>query len=211
MDRRSFLKGLGTTVAAAATARVSALAADTVQPAPDGTAEVLGPGAVPVTLSINGESKQFSLEPRVTLLDALRNFGPLTGTKEVCDRGTCGACTVLVDGKPTYACMKLAVEVQGTEIRTIEGEAKNGQMTAVQQAFVDCDALMCGFCTPGFIMTATALLAANPHPTEEEVRRGCAGNLCRCGAYPHIVRAVLKAGGAQLPDDNEVISDATMA
>jgi len=203
VDRRTFLKGLGTSAVAVATVQVGAMADEINKssglPAPQ------GPDAVPVSLMINGEKKDFLLEPRVTLLDALRNFGPLTGTKEVCDRGTCGACTVLVDGKPTYSCMKLAIDSQGHEIRTIEGLAQNGQLTPVQQAFVDCDALMCGFCTPGFVMAATALLEANPKPSEDDVRRGCSGNLCRCGAYPHILKAVMKASGAPLPETNEMI------
>jgi aerobic-type carbon monoxide dehydrogenase small subunit (CoxS/CutS family) len=205
VDRRSFLKGIGTSAVAVATVQARALAGEIDQAAgPDGAP--LGPGAVPVTLTINGAKKDFQLEPRVTLLDALRNFGPLTGTKEVCDRGTCGACTVLVDGKPVYSCMKLAIEMPGREITTIEGLAPNGQLTPVQQAFIDCDALMCGFCTPGFVLAATALLQENPHPTEADVRHGCAGNLCRCGAYAHILQAVQKAGGADLKTDPIVVT-----
>jgi aerobic-type carbon monoxide dehydrogenase small subunit (CoxS/CutS family) len=203
VNRRAFLKGLGTSAVAVATVQVGALADEIAQSAP--AAAPQGPDAVPVSLTINGEKKDFSLEPRVTLLDALRNYGPLTGTKEVCDRATCGACTVLVDGRPVYACMKLAIDMQGREIRTIEGLAQNGQLTTVQQAFIDCDALMCGFCTPGFVLAATALLESNPHPTEAEIRRACSGNLCRCGTYPHIVQAVLKAGGGAVPDTLEVM------
>jgi aerobic-type carbon monoxide dehydrogenase small subunit (CoxS/CutS family) len=203
VNRRTFLKGLGTSAVAVATVQVGAMADEIAKAAPVATAQ--GPEAVPVSLTINGEKKDFQLEPRVTLLDALRNYGPLTGTKEVCDRGTCGACTVLVDGQPVYSCMKLAIDMQGREIRTIEGLAPNGQLTAVQQAFIDCDALMCGFCTPGFVMAATALLESNPHPGEAEIRRACSGNLCRCGAYPHIVKAVLKASGGTVPDTLEVV------
>ena len=201
-NRRTFLKGLGTSAVVVAGARVAVAADEIAKTSGPGSQ---GPGAVPITLSINGEKKDFQLEPRVTLLDALRNFTSLTGTKEVCDRGTCGACTVLVDGKPVYACMKLAIDAQGQEIRTIEGIAQNGQLSPVQQAFVECDAMMCGFCTPGFVMAATALLENNPKPSEDDVRRGCAGNICRCGTYPHVIKAVLKASGAPVPDNNEFV------
>ena len=195
VDRRTFLKGLGTSAVAVATVQVGAVADEINKSVGSGPQ---GPGAVPITLSINGEKKAFQLEPRVTLLDALRNFGPLTGAKEVCDRATCGACTVLVDGKPTYACMKLAIDAQGHEITTVEGLAKDGQLTTVQQAFVDCDALMCGFCTPGFVLTTTALLAEIPKPTVAQIKRACSGNLCRCGTYPHVIKAVQKASGQEV-------------
>jgi aerobic-type carbon monoxide dehydrogenase small subunit (CoxS/CutS family) len=208
-NRRAFLKGLGTSAVAVATAPVGAMADEIAKAAPTATPQ--GPGAVPVSLRINGQKTDFQLEPRVTLLDALRNHGPLTGTKEVCDRATCGACTVLVDGQPVYSCMKLAIDMQGREIRTIEGLAQGAQLTAVQQAFIDCDALMCGFCTPGFVMAATALLESNPHPTEPEIRRACSGNLCRCGTYPHIVKAVLKASGGTVPETMEVVPYGGMA
>ena len=164
-----------------------------------------GPGTVPITLAINGDKKEFQLEPRVTLLDALRNYGPLTGTKEVCDRATCGACTVLIDGKPTYACMKLAIDARGHDITTIEGLAQGGQLTPVQQAFIDCDALMCGFCTPGFVMATTALLAENPKPTVADIKRACSGNLCRCGTYPHVIKAALKASGQDVTSSTTVV------
>jgi len=136
---------------------------------------------VPVTLKVNGETLKLRLEPRVTLLDALRNYSSLTGAKEGCDRASCGACTVLLGDLPIYACQKLAVEAQGQEITTVEGLAKPGKLTKVQQAFLEKDALMCGYCTPGFVMSVTALLKQNPHPTAADVKRACAGNLCRCG------------------------------
>ena len=202
VDRRTFLKGLGTSAVAVASVQVGAVA-DEINKSVGGGPQ--GPGAVPVTLSINGEKKNFQLEPRVTLLDALRNYGPLTGAKEVCDRATCGACTVLVDGKPTYACMKLAIDAQGHEIITVEGLAKDGQLTTVQQAFIDCDALMCGFCTPGFVLTTSALLTANPKPTVADIKRACSGNLCRCGTYPHIIKAVQKASGQDVAATTTVI------
>lgn len=202
VDRRTFLKGLGTSAVAVATVQVGAVADEINKSVGTGPQ---GPGAVPVTLSINGEKKDFQLEPRVTLLDALRNYGPLTGTKEVCDRATCGACTVLIDGKPTYSCMKLAIDAQGHEITTIEGLAKDGQLTPVQQAFIDCDALMCGFCTPGFVMVTTALLAENPKPNEADIKRACSGNLCRCGTYPHVIKAALKASGQDVTANTTVV------
>jgi len=208
VDRRTFLKGIGTSAVAVASIQAGAIADEITKAAGPGPQ---GPGAVPITLTINGEKKDFQLEPRVTLLDALRNYGPLTGTKEVCDRATCGACTVLIDGKPTYACMKLAIDAQGHEITTIEGLAKDGQLTAVQQAFIDCDALMCGFCTPGFVMATTALLASNPKPTEAEIKRACSGNLCRCGTYPHIIKAALKASGQSVTETTTVINYGSVA
>ncbi len=202
VDRRTFLKGLGTSAVAVASVQVGAIADEIGKAGGPGPQ---GPGAVPVTLNINGEKKSFQLEPRVTLLDALRNYGPLTGTKEVCDRGTCGACTVLVDGTPVYSCMKLAIDAQGLEITTIEGLAQNGQLTPVQQAFIECDALMCGFCTPGLVMATTALLASNPKPTADEIKRACSGNLCRCGTYPNVIKAALKASGQAITDNTTVL------
>jgi len=202
VNRRTFLKGIGTSAVAVASVQVGAMAEEINKAAGPGPQ---GPGAVPITLSINGEKMNFQLEPRVTLLDALRNHAPLTGTKEVCDRATCGACSVLIDGKLTYSCMKLAIEAQGHEITTIEGLAKNGELSPVQQAFVECDALMCGFCTPGLVMAATSLLASNPKPTVADIKRGCSGNLCRCGTYPHVIKAVLKASGAAVPETSVMI------
>jgi xanthine dehydrogenase YagT iron-sulfur-binding subunit len=194
LSRRNFLKSLGTTVVASAASQAKTVAQELEKL----NAEKLhGPGAVPITLKINGESHALELEPRVTLLDALRNHMPLTGAKEVCDRASCGACTVLIDGVPTYSCMKLAIEAQGHEITTVEGLAKNGELTAVQKAFIHCDGLQCGFCTPGFVMSVTALLQRNPKPNEEEVRKACSGNLCRCGTYPRVFAAALEASGVK--------------
>ena len=143
------------------------------------------------------ERSNCMLEPRVTLLDALRNYSSLTGAKEGCDRAACGACTVLLDDLPIYSCQKLAIEAQGHEITTVEGLAKDGKLSKVQQAFIDKDALQCGYCTPGFIMSVTALLKQNPHPTADEVKHACAGNLCRCGTHPHILQAVFQAAGVE--------------
>ena len=208
LNRRTFLKGLGTSAVAVASVQAGAMADELNKvsgPQPQ------GPGAVPVTLNINGESRNFQLEPRVTLLDALRYNTPLTGTKEVCDRGTCGACSVLIDGKLTYACMKLAIDAQGQKITTVEGLAPSGQLTPVQQAFVECDALMCGFCTPGLVMAVTSLLESNPHPTEEDVRHACSGNLCRCGTYPNVLRAAMKASGVDAPPTFSLVNYGSVA
>jgi xanthine dehydrogenase YagT iron-sulfur-binding subunit len=153
-----------------------------------------GPGATDVALVVNGESVTVRAAPRRTLLDTLRETLALTGTKKVCDEGTCGACTVLVDGRPVYSCMTFAVACEGKAIETIEGIAKDGELHPVQRAFIDADAFQCGFCTPGQIMSIVALLRENAGPTEDDVRRAVAGNLCRCGAYPNIVNAGVSAG-----------------
>ncbi len=154
---------------------------------------VRGPGKTPIRLIVNGETREVLVEPRRTLLDALRKDIGLTGTKKACDEGTCGACTVLLDGKPIYACMALALECDGRSIETIEGLARDGQLHPIQQAFIEEDALQCGFCTPGQIMSVKALLDENPTPTLEEVKRALSGNLCRCGAYPKIFKAAVRA------------------
>src|SRR5712672_1730320 len=174
VSRRSFLKSFGTSAAVAATAQVEAVA----QQLEKANAEkIQGPGAVPITLQVNGKPLKLQVEPRVTLLEALRNHANLTGAKEVCDRGTCGACTVLLGDLPIYSCSKLALEAQGAKITTVEGLAQDGKLSPVQQAFIDQDGLMCGFCTPGFVMSVTSLLKKNPHPTADQVRHACAGNL----------------------------------
>jgi xanthine dehydrogenase YagT iron-sulfur-binding subunit len=156
------------------------------------TAKVSGPGEVPVTLKINGKPQTLNLEPRVTLLDALRNHLELTGAKRVCDRATCGACTVILNGKSVYSCTVLAIDAQGKEIQTIEG-ISSGKPHAVSEAFVNNDGQQCGYCTPGFVMAAKAFLDHNPNPSYEEVQEGLCGNLCRCGTYVGVRQAVLEA------------------
>jgi xanthine dehydrogenase YagT iron-sulfur-binding subunit len=151
---------------------------------------VHGPGKVPMQFSINGKSYKAELEPRVTLLDALRDQFVLTGAKRVCDRAECGACTVLMDNKPVYACSVLAIEAQHKAIITVESLTAEGKLHPVQQAFVDNDASQCGFCTPGFVVSCKAFLDAHPHPTAGEIRRGLSGNLCRCGTYAGIRQAI---------------------
>jgi xanthine dehydrogenase YagT iron-sulfur-binding subunit len=205
VSRRTFIKGLGATAITTVAAQTAAVAQELEKANAE---KVVGPGAVPMTLAVNGERLQLQLEPRVTLLDALRNYSSLTGSKEGCDRAACGACTVLFDGAPIYSCQKLAIEAQGHEITTVEGLAKNGTLSTVQRAFVDKDALQCGYCTPGFLMSVTALLNKNPRPTLEEAKHACSGNLCRCGTQPHVIKAIFEAAGIAVADKTEVTKHA---
>jgi len=153
-------------------------------------------GTIPITLRINGKAETLRLEPRVTVLDALRDRLGHTGTKKGCDHGTCGACTVLVDGKRVLSCLTLAVTAQGKEITTIEGLADGDRLHPVQQAFLDCDGFQCGFCTPGQIVSAAACIHEGHARTDDEIREWMSGNLCRCSAYPNIVDAVRQAAQA---------------
>jgi xanthine dehydrogenase YagT iron-sulfur-binding subunit len=148
---------------------------------------------IPVHLDINGDHHELRLEPRVTLLDALRDRLGLTGTQKGCDHGQCGACTVHVDGERVLACLTLAAQVEGRTVTTIEGLAREGEMHPVQAAFLEQDAFQCGYCTPGQIMSAVACIREGHAGSDEEIREYMAGNLCRCGAYPHIVAAVRQA------------------
>ena len=152
--------------------------------------KVYGPGKVPVELTVNGKTKTLQIEPRVTLLDALRDHLDITGAKRVCDRGECGACTVLLDNKAVYACSVLAIDVQGKAIATVEALTQGEQLDPVQQAFVENDASQCGFCTPGFVVATKAFLQKYPRATADDVRRGLSGNLCRCGTYHGIQQAI---------------------
>ena len=191
LSRRKFLKvsGIGLSVPLVMGHRVIKVAGQEVK--------LFGPGKTPITLTINGRKMSASVEPRVTLLDALRNDLDITGAKRVCDRGTCGACTVIMDGKPVYACSVLAIEAQGKAITTVEGLGEPGKLHPVQQAFVDNDAQQCGFCTPGFVVACKAFLDKHPNPTLEQVEKGLGGNLCRCGTYVGVRQAVLQAAKAQ--------------
>jgi xanthine dehydrogenase YagT iron-sulfur-binding subunit len=159
-------------------------------------ASVVGPGPVAITLNLNGKPVKLTAEPRVTLVDALRNYLDLTGAKRVCDRGTCGACTVIMNGKTVYACSVLAIDAQGKNIETIEGLATGGNLHPVSQAFWDNDAQQCGYCTPGFVMACKGFLDEHPNPTEEQVKHGLGGNLCRCGTYMGVRKAALQAAKA---------------
>jgi xanthine dehydrogenase YagT iron-sulfur-binding subunit len=192
LTRRDFLRGAGVTVSSGLLVGTQVAKG---APAPAATG-VVGPGAVPITLHVNGKTHQLKVEPRVTLLEALRNDLDITGAKKVCDRATCGSCTMLIDRKPVYACTVLAIEAEGHQITTIEGLGSADRLSPVMKAFVENDAQQCGFCTPGFVMACTAFLEKNPNPTLEEVEKGLGGNLCRCGTYAGIRHAVLDAAKA---------------
>lgn len=151
---------------------------------------VHGPGKVAMEFNINGKKYSAQLEPRVTLLDALRDQFNITGAKRVCDRGECGACTVLLEDKTVYSCSVLAIEAQGKSITTVESLMQDGRLNPIQQAFVENDASQCGFCTPGFVVACKALLDRTPNPTPEDIRHGLSGNLCRCGTYDGIRKAI---------------------
>jgi xanthine dehydrogenase YagT iron-sulfur-binding subunit len=187
LSRRSFLKvsGISLSVPLVMGHRVIKVAGAEVK--------VYGPGKVPLALTVNGKKYTAEVEPRVTLLEALRGDLDLTGSKRVCDRATCGACTVIVDGKPAYSCSLLAIETQGKSVTTVEGLMQGDKLHPVQQAFVDNDAQQCGFCTPGFVVACKAFLDKNPNPTREQIERGLGGNLCRCGTYVGVRAAVLQA------------------
>jgi xanthine dehydrogenase YagT iron-sulfur-binding subunit len=187
-SRRTFLQGVGVGSGAVGSAVLTQQA--TAAP----PTEAVGPGVVPMTLRVNGKAHQVSLEPRVTLLDALRNHLDYTGAKKVCDRATCGACTIVVDGNPVYSCTMLAIESQGRNIETIESiSTDDARMHPVQKYFVENDAQQCGFCTPGFVMACKSFLDKNSNPTREQVEKGLSGNICRCGTYVGVRQAVLDA------------------
>lgn len=194
VSRRDFLRGLGTSAAVAGAAL--ATGAPPAEAAPQDVPPARGKrlkGTVRVSLNINGQTKTADVEPRTTLLNTLRDHLDLTGAKKICDRGACGGCTVIADGKPVYSCMMLAVDAQGKKLTTVEGLGTPDKMSPVQEAFVEHDALMCGFCTPGFVVTCSALLQKNPNPTLQQVKEACSGNTCRCGTYPRIFEAALAA------------------
>jgi xanthine dehydrogenase YagT iron-sulfur-binding subunit len=190
-SRRRFLKGVG--IAGAGAALADKLLVETESSGAQANKTLAG--TVDVVLDVNGKRRVAKVEPRTTLLNTLRNnLEPaVTGPKLVCDLGTCGACTVLLDGKPVYSCLVLAVDAVGKKITTVEGLGTPESMNAVQTAFVDKDALMCGFCTPGFVTTISAYLKKNPNPALADVREACKGNFCRCGTYPRVFEAALAA------------------
>lgn len=193
ISRRNFLKGVGTGTVAAAVAPTVLIGAENAAEAQTGEAIT----SATIQFNINAKMYQVEVEPRTTLLTVLRdssdtsgNRVDLTGAKLICDRGECGGCTVMVDNKPVYACMMLAIDAQGKQITTVEGLAEGDTLHPVQEAFIQHDALMCGFCTPGFIVSAASLLRENQKPTLEEIKMGLSGNTCRCGTYPFIFDAV---------------------
>jgi xanthine dehydrogenase YagT iron-sulfur-binding subunit len=185
VSRREFLK-----ISGIAAASVPLVAGPAVLTVAGQEVEVHGPGKAAVTLTVNGKNYSAELEPRVTLLDALRENFEITGPKRVCDRGACGACTVLLENKPVYSCSILAIEAQGKPIVTVEGLMQGEQLHPVQAAFVENDAQQCGFCTPGFVVATKAFLDKHPNPTREQIHRGLGGNFCRCGTYDGIRKVV---------------------
>ena len=200
LSRRQFLRGTGAS-AAAGLVPLATGAAPVAKEKAD-AAPAIGPGAVKLMLDVNGAKVETKVEPRVTLLDALRNYLDVTGCKRVCDRGTCGACTVMADGKPIYSCTMLALEAQGKKIKTAEALLEGGKLDAVPAAFVKFDAQQCGFCTPGFVVAMRAVLDKNPKATPAEVERGLAGNICRCGTYEQMRHAVAALCG-KAPNGDE--------
>jgi aerobic-type carbon monoxide dehydrogenase small subunit (CoxS/CutS family) len=186
LSRRGFLFG----TPLAAVAAEACLPADTAE---GQGAPVVGPGAVAVTLKINGQEHTLQVEPRRTLADVLRNDLGMTGTKIGCDRGACSACTVWIDGTPVVSCLTFVLDAAGREVTTIEGLARGDALHPVQEAFIEHDAMQCGFCTPGMVMSCAALLHRNPSPTLDDVKAAVSGNLCRCGTYPKVFAATLAA------------------
>jgi aerobic-type carbon monoxide dehydrogenase small subunit (CoxS/CutS family) len=187
VSRRGFLKGAGLTAATTVLEPAAALAREAGQTNP-----ALGPDAVPVKLHVNGREHAVTIEPRYTLAETLRDHLNLTGTKVACDRGSCSACTVWVNGIPALACMTFAIDAVGRKITTIEGLAQGERLHPIQAAFVKHDAMQCGFCTPGMVMSCAALLKRNPKPTLSDVKHAVSGNLCRCGTYPKVFAATLE-------------------
>ena len=191
VSRRGFLKGAGATTAGTVLLTNDVLA---FKPSESyATGQKVGPEGAEITLNINGDQHMVKVEPRTTLADALRDRVGLTGTKVVCDRGSCSACTVYLDGKPVNSCITLALDVGDREITTIEGIADGEDLHPVQEAFIDQDASQCGYCTPGMVMSCVHLLKHNDNPTLEDVKHATRGNLCRCGTYPHVFKATLSA------------------
>ena len=197
LSRRSFLKGAGSVAGGGVIAQGILAAAG--EPARAGASEIEElSGEVRIALSVNGEEREVRVEPRTTLLSALRDRldPPLTGSKLVCDRGQCGACTVIVDGRPAYACMLLAADLRGRKVRTVEGLGSPGNLSPLQAAFWKHDALMCGFCTPGFVVAIQACLERHPRASRTEILEACAGNTCRCGTQPQVFAAALEAAAS---------------
>ena len=192
VSRRGFLRGAGLGAAGAAILETGLNAVTEASTALAGPA-VVGPGRVAVTLNVNGSARKLDIEPRTTLAEALRDDLGLTGTKVVCDRGSCSACTVMLDKTLVVSCMTLAIDVGDRAVTTIEGLAKGDALHPVQEAFIEHDAMQCGFCTPGMVMSCAALLDRNPSPSLDDVRDAVSGNLCRCGTYPKVFDATLAA------------------
>jgi aerobic-type carbon monoxide dehydrogenase small subunit (CoxS/CutS family) len=197
-SRRKFLKGVGVAGAGAALADHLLGSEKTIVAAESNASPDSVSGTVNLVLEVNGGKRNVTVEPRTTLLNALRNHAepPVTGPKLVCDMGSCGACTVLMDGKNVYSCLVFAVDAVGKKLTTVEGLGTPENMNAVQSAFVEHDGMMCGFCTPGFVTTISAYLKKHPNPSLADVREACKGNFCRCGTYPRVFEAALAAAKA---------------
>ncbi len=190
ISRRSFIKGVGITTAGAAALNSGVMAKQLEKSGLINDSNIVPEEGIKTVLEVNGKRVKVLLEPRTTLADALRIDVHLTGTKIGCNRGACGACTVLLNGKPVNSCMTLALDAVGLPITTIEGVETNGELDAIQNAFIENDAMQCGFCTSGMVISSKALLDSNPNPNEEEILEAVSGNLCRCGTYPHVVNAI---------------------
>jgi xanthine dehydrogenase YagT iron-sulfur-binding subunit len=196
LSRRSFLRGSAITTAGASVFDVASTFIEKAEAADSGPL-VVGPDAVSLTLNVNGMKRTLYAEPNATLAETLRGALNLTGTKIACNRGSCSACTVWLEGQPISSCMMLAIDVGARKITTIEGLAQGDTLHPVQEAFIEHDAMQCGFCTPGMVMSTAALLERVPDPTADEVRQAISGHICRCGTYPHVIAATLAAASAR--------------
>ncbi|MDZ4755930.1 MAG: (2Fe-2S)-binding protein [Phycisphaerae bacterium] len=201
LSRRLFIKTVGSTAAATTITAAGQAAAQVIAQRDDDP--VRGPGPIDITLTINGEAKRVKIEPATTLLDTLRVYLNMTGSKEICDRGSCGGCSVLVDGKLTVSCMMLAVDAEGVEVTTIEGLSKGSALDPIQESFVRHDALQCGYCTPGLVVACRALLNKYPKPDLNQIKHELSGNICRCGTYTNVFNAVLEASNQKPIVDQE--------
>lgn len=201
VSRRSFIQTVGLSAAANSVAASTESLAERVTAADE--PQILGPGPINITLRVNGKPLKTKIDPATTLLDALRFHLNLTGSKEICDRGSCGGCSVLLDGMLINSCMMLAADVETSEITTVEGLANGDTLDPLQEAFIKHDALQCGYCTPGLLMASKALLNENKKPSLDEIKHGLSGNLCRCGTYTNIFNAVLEASGQDPIQDSE--------
>ena len=197
LSRRSFLRGSALTTAGATMVNATSALLAQAETAENSSAAAGGPEAVAIALQINGAAQTLRVEPRATLAEVLRGPLGLTGTKIACNRGACSACTVWLDGSPICSCMMLAIDVGARRVTTVEGLAQGDTLHPVQQAFIDYDALQCGFCTPGMVMSCAALLEHKPKPNADDVRAAISGHVCRCGTYPHVVAATLAAADAR--------------
>lgn len=191
LSRRGFLKGVGGGV-------VGTAVLSSIKPsrAAEKYGDVVGPEPASISMTVNSAKKTLQVDPRVTLLDALRDHLSFTGTKRVCNKGQCGACTVILNGRTVLACSVLAIDADGATVETIEGLAQGDDLHPIQKEFIKNDALQCGFCTPGFIISSVVLLRSNPSPSMDEIKHAVSGNLCRCGTYPHVFKAVDDAAKA---------------